>query len=80
MYERHHTLKPRRGAGVEVLGPPSPTTRLQGVSLPQGTTWVTRDSDLLGRREASESIRETWEGECPVSELEMGPQELPLKK
>lgn len=67
--------------GGGVPGPPFPNLELQGVYLPQGPTWVTRDSGLLGRRRGiSESTGGRWEGECPVSELEMDPQELPLKK
>lgn len=42
---------------------------------------MSRDSDFLGkRREVSEGTGGRWEGEDPASELEMGPQELPLKK
>lgn len=54
---------------------------LNGACLPQGPTWVTRDSDLLGRSgEASWELEGKREGECQEPELEMGPQELPLKK
>lgn len=47
--------------GVGNLGPYLSNHQLQGVSSPQGPTWATRDSDLLGRkREASE--REKGDG------------------